>query len=657
MVPARGRWRGLGAAGLLFLVAAAPRLRLAFAAPGSLDADESVILLMAMRIARLEDLPVFHYGNSYLGSMDAFLAAAMMKLGGISAPAGRTVSVLLSGLLAVSSFHLGRRIGGAAAGWIAGFYTALGPALLVIWGSKLHLGYLDIVILGNFLFLILLGGEAPERRGPARGRWRALIVGLTIGVGLWCHVLFLPYILSAVAFLLLANASREKRRSFPIGRADLLRGVAGFSIGALPLLIYNVAHRGATFEMLTRGVAREEGAAVSLASGLYNLLAVGLPAIMGAAPPWRFYRAGFSMVLPAPLAQAILLSVGLAISMAFLVLANRWPRRGSEAGSRASGKTGALARAFLPGALWVAILLFAIGLASTLFSIDWDLRTWEVGPGLPSLPFRLALQELGDTGMLSYLIFAPLLLLVPALLAPGENAPAAHEAGGSARAVSTGEGSPLLSRGVRLLVIHAIISCALYAGTSYGITRSPRFLFPLYSSLPVLFAVAMVEMNRRWRHLGHLWTAGTLGAHLLVLLSFPSIQALQPLHYVESRHAPTDYGRLARKVEELGARDVYATYWTGFPLAFESRGRIRVSTGGRGRVAEFDREVAAAADPVFVYLGDRFDEIAFRSFLDRAGLPYQIREVPPFRILHGLDMDRLRSPDLWPVVLRLLSYP
>jgi hypothetical protein len=630
------------ALGILGLLTVLPRIRLALAAPGTVDADESIALLMAQRIARSADFPLLHYGSAYLGSADAFLAAGMMKAFEDTAPVGRWIPILLSVALAVLTYHLGRRIGDTATAWIAGVYVALGPTLLVTWGAKMFLAYLDIAVLGNVLFLLLLqegGAASADRSSP---RWRRFGIGLVVGLGLWCHLLFAVYAAAAVAYRawLVARGTRRIAEYFrgPGPRLEAL----GALTGALPLLVYNAVHRGASAEMFERAVDAQHGAFASLASRCYNLLVGAGPAFLGAIPSWRIFRSEFSMLLPPALVPVVLASVGLLAAIACLAaLAVRGTppeRRGDAARAPATSALPVLRG--LIGILLALGLLSATGLAFAAARIDWDAYEWIHGPGLPPSPLRLLLAESVAPHMAMYLLFAPLLLpLTPS------------------RRDDSGALPDVTRAGVALLRINIAVCCLLYLATSYGLVRSARYLIPAYSSLPVLVALAARELNGRRRWLGYAWVAAILVVNLSVLGSFPPIEALQPAHYAGRPYATSDYRPLAASLDALGVRSVYAPFWVGFPLAFETEERIVPSDGRRGRVPEFDRRVAEDPRVTFVFSRGKFDDAAFAELLRRAGIPHHVADAEQFRIYHGAGLVRLRSPDLWPTVVRLLAYP
>src|SRR5437762_8913228 len=65
----------------LAVVAALILRLLVLASPlGDLDADEAVVGLMGRHIAYAGELPVFYYGQPYLGSLEAFSAAGVFLL-------------------------------------------------------------------------------------------------------------------------------------------------------------------------------------------------------------------------------------------------------------------------------------------------------------------------------------------------------------------------------------------------------------------------------------------------------------------------------------------------------------------------------------------------------------------------------------------------
>src|ERR1700730_15791830 len=75
---------GIGAIGLIALAAV---IRFALIARGwpLLDSDEGTMGIMAMHILNRGELPLFFYGQGYMGATEAYLAAIMFHFFGVSA--------------------------------------------------------------------------------------------------------------------------------------------------------------------------------------------------------------------------------------------------------------------------------------------------------------------------------------------------------------------------------------------------------------------------------------------------------------------------------------------------------------------------------------------------------------------------------------------
>jgi len=658
LLTGQSRWQWRTAAGLVLLAVLAllPRLRIVLSTPGVVEADESVFFLMAGRIAHLRDAPIFFYGQPYLGSLNEYLAAAFMRVGGFSAASGRAVSLALSVVLVVLSFRLGCRAAGRRAGWLAGAYAALAPTLLIIYGARLW-AYIDVVVIGNIFFLHILSRPATSASDPsARFKWW-LVFGFLVGLGLWCHILFIVYVVTVLIFGAI-RAARWERRAFATASltAPLLGGVVGFCVGGLPILLFNLVHPGATLALFARAAHTNANPAARIASAVYNLVVVGFPSALGTLLPWRAFRTEMSLTLSS--AGAAL--VGVALALALLVLALlAWATGQRSSGGEAGGDPhghGALKRSRLPA---LVALAFAAAFA---VAVPW-LAVWNGGPvtdlGMdPRVPYgslTLIAKEMSTPAVLCVLLWLPAALVVLArqrrwLRLTGPEA-------GSRAAAGRAPGDQASPRAVNLLLIHVVVCCLAYTLTSYGLARSPRFLLPLFSSLPVLFAVAALELNLRFRHAGTVWAAGILAVNVAVQLAAPPELALQPPQYAGRFRVPASYTELAGRLETLGYTHVYAPYWTGFPLVWASHERIAVSSAGEGKLPELDRSVAAATRVAFVFYRGKLDESFFRELLARARMTATVDEVGPFRVYCGVDVEDLRRSSLWSGVQQILSHP
>jgi hypothetical protein len=250
------------------LLALAVRLAL-FAGPmGELDADEAVVGLMARHIAFNGELPIFYYGQAYLGSLEAFTAAPLFLAFNSSALLLKMVPLAYSLGFLVLSALVARRIFGDGPAVLTAFYLALPPAMWALWSTKARGGYAEVLFLGEALLLIALWLASSKR--PV---WGVLACGLVAGLALWTHLLAVVYIVPALVFLAL------RRRDWSL--LDGLSACAGFLIGAAPLLAANIVYGFATLGV----VSGPTGLSVEPAGELLRFLRTGVSMLAGVGRP------------------------------------------------------------------------------------------------------------------------------------------------------------------------------------------------------------------------------------------------------------------------------------------------------------------------------------------------------------------------------------
>ncbi len=134
---------------------AATALRIWLLATGSVtfNADEAVVALMARHILRGET-PAFFYGQSYMGSLDAYLVAGGFALLGESVTTVRVVQSLLFALIMVVTYALALRladpIGASAAAWL----MAVPPVVVSLYTTATLGGYNEVLLLGTLCLLL-----------------------------------------------------------------------------------------------------------------------------------------------------------------------------------------------------------------------------------------------------------------------------------------------------------------------------------------------------------------------------------------------------------------------------------------------------------------------------------------------------------------------
>jgi hypothetical protein len=204
----------LGAAGVLY------RLGLLLSDVPPTNSDEATMGLAALHIAEGRDFPVFFYGQHYMGTLEAYLAAPLFWAFGPSTLALRVPNLALYAAFVFLAYQLTRRLYTPWLAVVTVGVLALGADRMVKNELIAAGGYPEINPLATLLFLLAL----------ARPRVvTAVAFGFVGGLLVWDDWLILPYLAAATAVLLV--------RSWRRPRLLAVAGVAAL-VGAAPQLVY-----------------------------------------------------------------------------------------------------------------------------------------------------------------------------------------------------------------------------------------------------------------------------------------------------------------------------------------------------------------------------------------------------------------------------------
>ncbi|MCB0311244.1 MAG: hypothetical protein KDD42_08410, partial [Bdellovibrionales bacterium] len=131
----RGKSSELLILGLIVVLGACLRLEYLFSTNFIIDSDEAIVGLMAKHILEGQQIPVFYYGQHYMGSFESLLVAALFSLFGVSSVVLKCVPFLFSLLLIVLVYQLALRLGDITAARFAAVLCACPPAALVGWST------------------------------------------------------------------------------------------------------------------------------------------------------------------------------------------------------------------------------------------------------------------------------------------------------------------------------------------------------------------------------------------------------------------------------------------------------------------------------------------------------------------------------------------
>ncbi len=313
------------------------------------NSDEATMGLAALHIAQGREFPVWFYGQAYMGTLEAYLAAPLVALAGPSTLALRVPTLALYAVFSLLAWRLAVRLTGDR------WYALLVAALLAAGSDRIVKnqliaggGYPEMNAAGVALALLAydLAAGRPGRRLPRWAGW-----GFLAGLMVWVDPLVLPYVAAAGA-VLLAFRWRELR-----GRAGALLG-AGALVGAAPLLVDSVlSDRNPLSAVLAAGGA---GQPAGWAERLHGALVLGPALGTGFCSPGRC--AGWQLWWSAALPLLLL---------AAAVAAWRRLRVPSDPGRSAAGPNGRCPGSAEPaaGRVRAALTLALVGAAAVTLAV------------------------------------------------------------------------------------------------------------------------------------------------------------------------------------------------------------------------------------------------------------------------------------------------
>lgn len=191
------------------VIAFAVGLRILIAALGLpfSNSDEGTMGIMARHIAYTGEHPVMFYGQNYMGSIEAYIAAAFFHLFSPSLLTLRLSVVLLVACFFVTTYLL--------ASLLYSKSLALASLAILSIGSLPYLtrqtiatgGSSQTLLFGSLAYLLAAWLALTYRRGlPLRIKlWRLagyFVWGLVVGLALWSDMVVLPFVVTAALLLL-----------------------------------------------------------------------------------------------------------------------------------------------------------------------------------------------------------------------------------------------------------------------------------------------------------------------------------------------------------------------------------------------------------------------------------------------------------------------
>ena len=200
------------AAPLIAIAALAVALRLVLLAAGafSFNSDEAVLTLMARHILQGER-PAFFYGQTYMGSLDAYWVAGAFALLGESIFVERLAQVVLYALTLPVGYGVAWRITGKRrVALTTALLFAVPPVLSILYTTVSQGGHVEMLLVGSLAVWLGLYLESDTVRLSSKLMWLAW--GLLVGLEFWIWGLGLAFTAPTALWLLW----RMRRRGWRI---------------------------------------------------------------------------------------------------------------------------------------------------------------------------------------------------------------------------------------------------------------------------------------------------------------------------------------------------------------------------------------------------------------------------------------------------------
>lgn len=274
--------------------------------------DEAIVGLMARHITQGQPIPIFFYGQSYMGSLDALFVALSFKLFGESVASIRLIQTLLYLAFVATTMLIAWRLTADRRVLLgAGLLVAIASPTLVVYTTASLGGYNELLVIGNLL--LLAGWELSQQ--PRAWRWW-LAIGALTGLGWWTHGLIATY---ALPVALIALWALLKHKPLP----QVAAAFVAFMLCSAPWWVYNLTHDWETLRFLLGGFGGVDNPAhMPIPDKLIGLGFIGWPGLVGARYAWQ-------STLWTPLGWAILI-IWIAILVPSLLRALRTPDQRGE---------------------------------------------------------------------------------------------------------------------------------------------------------------------------------------------------------------------------------------------------------------------------------------------------------------------------------------
>ncbi len=614
----------------LFAFAFLLRIYFLFATDEVLNADESLIMLMSKHIAELRNFPIFHYGNSYLGTLDNYLSVIFVKIFGLNVFSLRMTSVFLSLILILTTIKLVKTILGETEGFIAGLYIAVPPIFLLMWNVRFFIGYLDILILGNFLYYILLRFLTDFNKLQEKEKLRyLLLIGFISGLGIWSHFLFGLYIIISFVFIIVLSFYKNGILKKIVNLKNIFAYLFMFFVGILPVIIFNLTYQNKSSLSFLKAQAKMYSDFIdSLIIGLYNFIYSNGLSIFGFSPPWQTFRPQLTVKLHRPVI-VIFESLLVLLLLIFFYIALKAKVNKNK---------------FIKTILILLFLFSVVTIILMIYGYDWTNIIYSQRLFLEKLSLPFMLYEMENPKVLLYFLYiVPLIFIF-------------FKEKNKIKEIFKAPFVSIKRMGFLLLTIHLFVLFLLYFPSARSLNRSPRFLFPIYTFLPFFVALIYKGLKKYSDKIAVLFVSAIIILNMGVDFSVKKIDIYKPIPYVYIKKMPDSYRPIITFLLKKKIYNIYSFYWVGFPIIFNSKEKI-YSVDKSSRIKEYLERVNNSNKVAFVFWHTIGHYKEFEAYLIKNKINFTRKNIKGFLCYYDISVEKLRKLRVWKDILFVISLP
>lgn len=236
----RGLWISLGIPAVTFLYRCPFYLHIR----GWINSDNSLTGLMAKHISEGSEPPLFLYGQLYLGSLTAHLAAPWMYFFGPSIYVLKCIPFISYALFCIFMYFTVRQLLGTRVAIGAISVLVFAPSHLFVLSFDTSGGFMEVLFISIFSFFLLL--QVAEQGIYFRkhfGLPSISVAGFLLGAGFWAN----PMVLSSLFICFLMVIYLRYRLEV---RGGVFFFVVSCIVGALPLILGELTYNFVQFRFL-----------------------------------------------------------------------------------------------------------------------------------------------------------------------------------------------------------------------------------------------------------------------------------------------------------------------------------------------------------------------------------------------------------------------